>query len=55
MHLEFADPEVFEAIRRESRRQAENLELIASENFTPVPIPPPPGDRLIFFTTLMCW
>jgi glycine hydroxymethyltransferase len=28
-----ADPEVAEAIRRETRRQSENLEMIASENF----------------------
>ena len=32
--LENLDPEVFDAIRREARRQAENLELIASENYT---------------------
>jgi RpiB/LacA/LacB family sugar-phosphate isomerase len=29
-----ADPEVFDAIQREQRRQQENIELIASENFT---------------------
>ncbi|MFA6002515.1 MAG: serine hydroxymethyltransferase [Elusimicrobiota bacterium] len=32
--LKTQDPEVFDAIRRESNRQAENLELIASENYT---------------------
>jgi len=32
--LREADPEVYEAIVRETRRQAETLELIASENFT---------------------
>jgi glycine hydroxymethyltransferase len=32
--LQNLDPEVFDAIRREARRQAENLELIASENYT---------------------
>ena len=32
--LETVDPEVAEAIRRERRRQQENIELIASENFT---------------------
>ena len=32
--LERADPEVFEALRREERRQRENIELIASENYT---------------------
>jgi len=29
-----ADPEIYDAIRREKRRQQENIELIASENFT---------------------
>jgi glycine hydroxymethyltransferase len=29
-----ADPEIFEAIRKETERQASRLELIASENFT---------------------
>ena len=28
------DPEIFDAIQREKRRQQENIELIASENFT---------------------
>jgi glycine hydroxymethyltransferase len=32
-HLENADPEVFEAVKQEVRRQADGLELIASENF----------------------
>ncbi len=32
--LKATDPEVFEAIQKEIRRQNENLELIASENFT---------------------
>jgi len=32
-YLMKADPEVAEAIRRETRRQSENLEMIASENF----------------------
>src|SRR5579883_1555606 len=32
-HIESADPQVFEAIRDEERRQRENLELIASENY----------------------
>jgi RpiB/LacA/LacB family sugar-phosphate isomerase len=31
--LAVADPEVFDAIQREKRRQQENIELIASENF----------------------
>jgi glycine hydroxymethyltransferase len=32
-HLSEADPEIFRLIREETRRQAEGLELIASENF----------------------
>lgn len=32
-HLRQTDPEIYEAIRKEIRRQNENLELIASENF----------------------
>lgn len=32
--LEAVDPEIYEAIQKEIRRQNENLELIASENFT---------------------
>jgi len=32
-HLRSADPEVFQAVQSEVRRQAEGLELIASENF----------------------
>lgn len=32
-HLETADPEVFTAIQNEDRRQRDNLELIASENY----------------------
>jgi len=31
--LQLADPEIFEAIRREAMRQNDSLELIASENF----------------------
>ena len=33
-HLKETDPEVFAAIQKEVRRQNDNLELIASENFT---------------------
>lgn len=33
-HLKQVDPEIFAVIRNEIRRQEENLELIASENFT---------------------
>ncbi len=32
--LERADPELYEALRREERRQRQNIELIASENYT---------------------
>jgi glycine hydroxymethyltransferase len=32
-NLKKYDPETFEAIRNETRRQADKLELIASENF----------------------
>ena len=33
-HLKAVDPEIFEALKCEYRRQNEHLELIASENFT---------------------
>jgi len=33
-HLKNIDPEIYEAIKNEIKRQEENLELIASENFT---------------------
>ncbi|MBF0254685.1 MAG: serine hydroxymethyltransferase [Candidatus Omnitrophica bacterium] len=33
-HLKRQDPDIYEAIRKEARRQHENIELIASENFT---------------------
>ncbi len=33
-HLREADPEIYEVIQKEIRRQNDNLELIASENFT---------------------
>src|SRR3989338_3617196 len=32
--LQQTDPEIYDAIRRETRRQHDHLELIASENFT---------------------
>ncbi|HSG87857.1 MAG TPA: serine hydroxymethyltransferase, partial [Pseudomonadales bacterium] len=32
-HLKSSDPEIYDSIVREARRQAEGLELIASENF----------------------
>ena len=31
--LEQTDPDVFDAIRREARRQEDHVELIASENY----------------------
>ena len=33
-HIKIVDPEIYNAIRNEIRRQEDNLELIASENFT---------------------
>src|SRR5204863_9085307 len=33
-HMESVDPEIFEAIENERRRQVEKIELIASENYT---------------------
>ena len=33
-HLKQMDPEIYAAIKQELKRQEENLELIASENFT---------------------
>ena len=33
-HIKNIDPEVYQAIKNEIKRQEENLELIASENFT---------------------
>jgi len=33
-HLKKTDPEIFEAVHRETKRQNEGIELIASENFT---------------------
>lgn len=32
-HLKKADPETYQAVQNETRRQADKLELIASENF----------------------
>lgn len=36
--LKKVDPEVYESIRREIGRQKSQIELIASENFTPLPV-----------------
>jgi glycine hydroxymethyltransferase len=33
-HLRKTDPEIYEIIKKEILRQEDNLELIASENFT---------------------
>ena len=33
-HLRKTDPEIYDAVQKETRRQHENIELIASENFT---------------------
>jgi glycine hydroxymethyltransferase len=40
------DPEVAEVLRQESRRQSENIELIASENFTSVAVMQAQGSAL---------
>ncbi len=37
-HIKKNDPEIYEAIRKELMRQETNLELIASENFTSLPV-----------------
>eukprot|EP00088_Acartia_fossae_P065652 TRINITY_DN80_c0_g1_i1.p1 TRINITY_DN80_c0_g1~~TRINITY_DN80_c0_g1_i1.p1 ORF type:complete len:482 (-),score=135.99 TRINITY_DN80_c0_g1_i1:161-1606(-) len=37
-HLKEADPEVYEMIRDEKNRQLKGLEMIASENFTSLPV-----------------
>jgi glycine hydroxymethyltransferase len=36
--LEQVDPVIYRLIRRELTRQQQNIELIASENFTPIPV-----------------
>ena len=33
-HIKHIDPEIYQAIKNEIKREEENLELIASENFT---------------------
>ena len=33
-HLQQSDPEIWGSLQKESKRQAEGLELIASENYT---------------------
>lgn len=38
VHLKEEDPEVYQAIRAEAHRQNENIELIASENFTSIAV-----------------
>ena len=37
-HLRKEDPEIYQAIQSELRRQNENIELIASENFTSIAV-----------------
>ena len=37
-HLKISDPEIYEAVKAEVRRQNDNIELIASENFTSIPV-----------------
>ncbi|MBI2093421.1 MAG: serine hydroxymethyltransferase [Candidatus Omnitrophica bacterium] len=45
-HLAQTDPEVFEALQRETQRQHEHLELIASENFTSLAVMEAQGSPL---------
>lgn len=44
--LRKTDPEVFDAVRRETMRQNENIELIASENFTSLAVMEAVGSSL---------
>jgi glycine hydroxymethyltransferase len=37
-HIKATDPEIYQAIKKEIKRQEENLEMIASENFTSLAI-----------------
>jgi glycine hydroxymethyltransferase len=37
-HLKKTDPEIYQTVIKELKRQQENLELIASENFTPLAV-----------------
>ena len=37
-HLKSVDPKIYKAIAHELTRQREHIELIASENFTPIPV-----------------
>jgi glycine hydroxymethyltransferase len=37
-HIKLVDPEIYAAIKNEIRRQEDNLELIASENFAPLAV-----------------
>ena len=37
-HIKSCDPEIFEVINAELKRQKDNIELIASENFTSVAV-----------------
>ena len=37
-HLKRIDPQIYQAIKKEIKRQKENLELIASENFAPLAV-----------------
>ncbi|MGO0916212.1 serine hydroxymethyltransferase, partial [Clostridioides difficile] len=37
-NLKKADPEIYESMKRELKRQQRNIELIASENIVSVPV-----------------
>jgi len=45
-HLQKTDPEIYDAIQRETARQHENIELIASENFTSLSVLEAAGSAL---------
>mgnify|MGYP001616396281 CR=1 FL=1 len=46
MHLKKFDPEIFKAILDETKREGDNLELIASENFVSEPVLEAQGSSL---------
>ncbi len=45
-YLKAADPEIFQAMRSEALRQSQNIELIASENFTSMAVMEAMGSQL---------
>ena len=45
-NLKKADPEIYESMKRELKRQQRNIELIASENIVSVPVMETMGSHL---------